>query len=70
MVRKTIKEEYDNIAKLSGYFGNVVLTDWQAAVLHARASPCRAHIMVRKPYWNPTTLEVAGTHAWAWTSML
>lgn len=46
MVRKSIKEEYDNIAKLSGYFGNVVLTDWQAAVLHARASPCRAHIMV------------------------
>ena len=46
-VRASMDEECDNVARLSAYFGNVVLTHWQAAVLYARAYPHAAHVMVR-----------------------
>ena len=45
-VRASLDEECDNVARLSAYFGNVVLTHWQAAVLYARAYPHAAHVMV------------------------
>jgi hypothetical protein len=46
VVRLSLEEECDNVCRLSAYFGNVVLTHWQAAVLYARAYPHTAHVMV------------------------
>jgi hypothetical protein len=50
LVRQTADEECDNICRLSTYFLGRVLTDWQVAVMLARAHPHSAHIMVRRIY--------------------
>ena len=55
LVRRTADEECDNICRLSTYFLGCVLTDWQVAVMLARAHPHSAHIMVRR---IPSTINV------------